>query len=235
MVPMVDSARAAKPVCDPAKRRAARVLTQADVPVGANFAGVDLRCGDYSLIRFEDVNLSGANLDGATVRELINVTANGASFVGAIVGKPQGKTFLSGSFQNTNFSNALVFIYSDSNEVVNFDRANLTGAQIMNNSAALVSMVGANLSKSRFPQGLKDADLSKANLQGVRSRGPFVRIIFVGANFSGSDLRQAKFLECDLSKVKFGNAMIQGADFFGSTLLGADLTKAKGKAFGLGK
>ena len=235
MVPMVDSARAAKPVCDPDKRRAARILTQADVPVGANFAGADLRCGNYSTINFENVNLSGANLDGSSIGRFKDVNADGASFIKALVGRP-GSGGVSGSFRKANFSGARLFPGGDASI---YDGANFTDATIVTNWSATrkASWIGANFSRAQLVGQFSGDDFTRAKFLGLRRTGPrvFTSAIFVKADFSKADLTKANFDNANLTGAKFNGAKIQGATFYGSNLTNVNLKTAVGKAFGLTK
>ena len=235
MTPVADSATAAKPVCDPDKRRAARVLTQADVPAGANFAGADLRCGDYSRIFFENVNLSGANLDGSSIGTFKNVNADGASFVKALVGRPGGGG-VSGSFRNANFSGARLFPGGDA---AIYDGANFTDAQIVRPTPAprMTSWIGANFSRALLVGQYSGDDFTRAKFLGLRRASPrvFTSATFVKADFSKADLTRSTFDNANLTDAKFNGAKIQGATFYGANLTNVNLKTAVGKAFGLTK
>lgn len=227
---------ASKPVCDPSKRRNARVLTQSDVPVGANLAGADLRCGNYVGIRFEDVNLQDAKLDGAQLRELRNVNADGASFLRATVGG-SGLGGVSGSFRGANFSGAKLFSFQAGSV---FDGANFSDAQVVSmrsQSAGTVSWVGANFSGARLVGLYVGDDFTRAKFVGLKRGNPldFSSGVFVGSDFAKADLRRAKLDQAILTDAKFSGAKIQGATFYGATLTRVDLKSAIGKAFGLSK
>lgn len=235
MTPVADSATAAKPVCDPDKRRAARVLTQADVPAGANFAGADLRCGDYSRIRFENVNLSGANLDGSSTGALVNVNADGASFVKALVGRP-GAGIVGGSFRNANFSGASLTWNVGAGI---YDGANFSDAKIirMEFLPGKASWVGANFSRALLVGDFSGDDFTRAKFLGLRRTSPrvFTSATFVKADFSKADLTRSTFDNANLTDAKFNGAKIQGATFYGANLTNVKLKTAVGKAFGLTK
>jgi len=239
MTPVADSATAAKPVCDPDKRRAARVLTQADVPEGANFSGADLRCGSYGAIRFVNVNLDRAQLDGADIGGLTNVSADGASFVNALIrtGDPliQEKRSMSGSFRNANLSGATFFV----NGKVILDGANLTGAEItLANSDPSSSFLRTNFTKAKFSAWCKDScgNFTGAVMKDLRGiRVTFSKSTLVGVNFSGAQLRRADFANADLTRANFAGAQVQGATFYGALVKDTNFKGAKGKVFGVGK
>ena len=235
MTPVADSATAAKPVCDPDKRRAARVLTQADVPAGANFTGADLRCGDYSRIFFENVNLSGANLDGSSIGTFKNVNADGASFVNALVGRPGGGG-VGGSFRNANFSGAHLPWNVGAGI---YDGANFSDAKIIRNqfTPGKASWVGANFSRALLVGDFSGDDFTRAKFLGLRRASPrvFTSAKFVKADFSKADLTRSTFDNANLTDAKFNGAKIQGATFYGANLTNVNLKTAVGKAFGLTK
>lgn len=227
---------ASKAICDPDKRRNARVLTQLDVPVGADLAGVDLRCGNYASIEFKEVNLQGAKLDGATLRNLKNVNADGASFIKATVGAPGGNV-VSGSFRNANFSGARLFAFQAGSV---FDGANFSNAQVVSTRDRLdgpISWVGANFSRARLSGPYVGDDFTRAKFSGLRRGTPpnFTSGVFIKSDFSKADLLKANFDKSNLTGAKFDGAKIQGATFYGATLTGVNLKTAIGKAFGLTK
>lgn len=239
MAPVADSATAAKAVCDPDKRRAARVLTQADVPEGANFSGADLRCGSYGAILFVNVNLDRAQLDGSDIGGLVNVSADGASFVKALIRfrqlPPGINVSMSGSFKNANLSGATFFV----NGKVFLDGANLTGAKVtLSNSDPGSSYLRTNFTKANLYAFCKDScgNFTGAVMKDLRGiRVTFSKSILVGVNFSGARLRRADFENADLTRANFAGAQLQGATFYGALVKDANFKGSKGKVFGVGK
>jgi len=240
MTPVVETATAAKPVCDPDKRRAARVLTQADVPEGANFSGADLRCGSYGAIRFVNVNLDRAQLDGSDIGGLANVSADGASFVNARIRTinsttPEKNISMSGSFRNADLSGATFIV----NGKVILDGANLTGAEIwLNFPDPSSSYLSTNFTKAKFTALCKDScgNFTGAVMKDLRGiRVTFSKSTLVGVNFSGAQLRRADFANADLTRANFAGAQLQGATFYGALVKDTNFKGAKGKVFGVGK
>ena len=238
MTPVVETATAehAGRLCNPDKRRAARVLTQADVPAGANFAGADLRCGDYSRIRFENVNLSGAKLDGSRLGTLVNVNADGASFVNAHIDGASGRGGNLGSFRSANFSGASLWLQGDA---AICDGANFTDAQIYSwdQTRGKTSWIGANFSRTGLAGYFVGDDFTRAKFLGLEYDTPrvFTSATFVKADFSKADLKRATFDNANLTDANFNGAKIQGATFYGANLTNVNLKTAVGKAWGLTK
>lgn len=87
------------------------------------------------------------------------------------------------------------------------------------------SLRGANLAGANFEGAQLDgADLSECNLTGAN----LDRAILTGAAFIRADLANAKVRTSKLLDVVMHKAHLAGADFAGSNLFQADLTKAKG-------
>ena len=241
LTPTAELATAAKPLCDPDKRRAARVLTQADVPEGANLSGADLRCGSYGAIRFVNVNLDRAQLDGADIGALTNVSADSASFVNALIrpwpGGASGASDLSmsGSFRNANLSGATFFV----NGKVILDGANMTKAKVtLANSDPGSSYLRADFTMAKFSAFCREScgnftGAVMKNLRGVRVS--LLKSTLVGVNFSGARLRRADFTNTDLTRANFAGSQLQGATFYGALVDGTKFKGSKGKTFGVGK
>ena len=235
-----NSVEAKKPVCDPDKRRNARVLTQSEVPTGADFSGSDLRCGSYGSIKFVDVNFRGAKLDGAEFGMFVNVVADNASLKKSRIRNRVGLAspqWSSGSFRNADLSGANIFIGGIASV---FDGANFTGAQVHIFSNSNHSFVKANFTgaKIRTNTGVSGSfgNFTGAKMRNLRtSRLSLVNSILVRVDFSGSRLQGADFSGSDLSKANFSNTNIQNAKFYDAIVVGANFKGAKGKAFGLSK
>jgi len=244
MTPGVKTATAAKPVCDPDKRRAARVLTQADVPEGANFSGADLRCGSYIAIRFVNVNLDRAQLDGAEIGGLTNVSADGASFVRARIllggaDRLRGVTITvpsaSGSFKNANLSGALLWVRGK----IILDGANLSGAEVqLSEPDPGSSYIRTNFSNAKLNVRCIDTcgNFTGAVMKDLRGiQVSFQKSTLIGVDFSGAQLARADFSNADLTGAKFSGAQLQGAKFYGAIVKNTNFKGAKGKVFGVGK
>jgi len=243
LTPADDLASAAKPVCDPDKRSAARVLTQADVPEGANLSGADLRCGSYGAIRFVNVNLDRALLDGADIGLLKNVSADSASFVNAMIRPVPGgggysgpsDVSMSGSFRNANLSGATFFV----NGKVILDGANMTGAAVnLGYSDPGSSYLRANFTMAKFNAFCREScgNFTGAVMKDLRGiQVSLSKSILVGVNFSGAQLRRADFTNTDLTRANFAGAQLQGATFYGARVDGTNFKGSKGKMFGVGK
>ncbi|MBE9167081.1 pentapeptide repeat-containing protein [Pleurocapsales cyanobacterium LEGE 06147] len=103
----------------------------------------------------------------------------------------------------------------------NFDRADLTGANLANVCLNNANLIGANLRKANLQNTklievkLIVADLSHADLSGAN----LSKAKLMGANLQGANLCNADLTGADLS-----NANLQAAKLIGSKLIGANLS-----------
>lgn len=230
--------------CNPDLMRKAKVLTQADVPPGADLSNIDLRCGTYAL-DFVDVNLQGAKVDGANFAGSRFIRVNGDRMTATRV---RAFLVLSGSFRSSNFVQASIYhqcnwspdaVCPDRNLVlpgVNFDGANLQGALITAPWCANVSFRKADLTKAKFspqwtyfgpglecsgPNAIGRGDFTGATLKGSIFGTGLPGAVLVRADFTGANLWGKNLAGADLT-----GAVLRGANLQSANLQGANLTRA---------
>ena len=155
---------------------------------------------DYERADLTEINLQGANLEGAY---LMDANLQGAYLMDAnLQGANLGAANLEGAYlMDANLRQAI--LWGANLWEANLGGANLQGANLGRANLQKATLFGANLQGAILPR----ANLGEANFQGANLRG---------ANLSGADLQGA-----DLS-----GAELQGADLRGANLTGAILRKA---------
>ena len=158
----------------------------------------------------EDVDLSGANLSGAKLRnaDLSGADLSRAYLTGVdLTGVDLSKADLSAAtLSGANLSKADL-IEADLS-AANLSRANLSGADL---SAATITR----------------ANLSGANLSGVNLSGATItRANLSGADLRAADLRAADLTEADLTEANLTEADLSGANLTEAALFEANLTEA---------
>ena len=191
--------------------------------VRANLQGIDLshdtlkirraqcqQSPSWWIDRFQEVNLRGANLQGADLKEanLQGAKLGLANLQGAILWKANFQTAV---LRGANLQDA--FLLEANLQKADLREANLQGA----------TLEQANL------QGaiLVEANLQEANLQGAALKGTNLQeAILIEANLQETFLREAKLQKADLREAKLQGAELWYADLQGAVLKGADLQGA---------
>ncbi len=111
----------------------------------------------------------------------------------------------------------------------NFERADLSGANLTRINVRDSSFRGANLKGAVLLRTeFDDSDLSGADLRGADlTRACLCPSNLTGANLEGATLIRADFYNAVLKDANFRNADLSGANFKGADLSGADFTGAK--------
>jgi len=179
------------------------------------------------LRRFEDMDLTGADLSGLDLR--------GANFSGAWLESANlSKSNLSGA----DFSRA-VLAHADLRGAVGvgtrFAEANLGGAQLAGVALDEADLCGAVLSRCSFAgTQLRRARLDGAQLLDTQwgaadwshvqaPRQLFYKLDLKGLVLTESELDDCNFIECDLSGCDLRGARLQRASFVGCKLAGAHM------------
>lgn len=165
---------------------------------GASLAHTDLYGTDFTSANLKGADLSGARLDRSV---LIKADLSGANLLGATIYRPT--------------------IYSD----------------LSSNPADAPRFAGANLTGARFQAELSGADFRGAEmkyadfspLEARPGQGTLVTLpknVCKSCDFSGANLRQAKFTDAVLHFARFTGADLTGVDFASADLAMADLSGA---------
>jgi Pentapeptide repeats (8 copies) len=150
-------------------------------------------------VLFEHVNLTGANLTDAKLR---NVEFNFCILKGAKLSELSLKSNLTTNFGNTDFSGS-----------------NLTGSSFHQILFLSPNFQNASLLYSAFDKSyIHDADYRNA----IIDSGKFTSSFLANADFRNAKLANADFTDSDLTNANFVGADLTGADFTGADFTGAD-------------
>ena len=177
----------------------------------SNFDGCDFsddasfRGCDFSLSYMRHINLEGANLEGAVLKEaylsyanLANANLERASLIGAKINRA--------NLKDANLSKAV--LSKCCLEGTSLDYANLSRANLDQAVAHGALLANVNLSQA----SLQYIDLSNASLK--------------GANLTNADLTSAKLSKTDLTNANLAGAILENIDFSSATMDGANLSGA---------
>lgn len=159
---------------------------------------------------FAHIDLSGANLSGASLRE-INLT--GADLTGANLSwaSLNNAQLMGASLRRTDLRSASL-------TKVNFDESSLSGANLSKADLRLASLREAELNWAV----LSDADLTGANLQ----KGKLDQVNLEKAKLVGAQLQETELMEANLQRSNLTNANLTGANLRESHLEEANLREA---------
>src|SRR5574337_387645 len=210
---------------------------------GVDYSGCDLTSKG---INFNNLDLSGSNLAGATLDglHLSNSKLIGANLTGASL---QGTYF-----EKTNLTNAIVrninagFASFQNSVLTNadFSGAILSNADFTHSDITNLNLSGADLSFSDFTNAYIhgntfdsntifsgasyiSADFSNSNLSGLNlSSADFTSANFTGSNLSNSNLQGSTFTNANFHLANLSGANLTGALLGGAVLTGANLSGA---------
>src|SRR5574340_926154 len=210
---------------------------------GVDYSGCDLTSKG---INFNNLDLSGSNLAGATLDglHLSNSKLIGANLTGASL---QGTYF-----EKTNLTNAIVrninagFAIFQNSVLTNadFSGAILSNADFTHSDITNLNLSGADLSFSDFTNAYIhgntfdsntifsgasyiSADFSNSNLSGLNlSSADFTSANFTGSNLSNSNLQGSTFTNANFHLANLSGANLTGALLGGAVLTGANLSGA---------
>lgn len=174
--------------------------------VNCNFSGMDLRGVDFTRSTFDSCNMRNAKLDYSCLA--------GVSFIGTVV---SGASFVGADLERAS-------MHDMSANNVDFSEAVMIGFESVKASFIKTTFKNTLLSKAKFnvqrtnvwsgvPYQKSDRDLSK-----------FVLLDMSNANFTGADLTEAEFFDCNLNGANFNKASLVGAKIASCLLNKTDLS-----------
>lgn len=174
---------------------------------GADLSGMNLRGADFTQALMERANLTGADLADACLAGAVLAHA-------ALV----STSLLRARLEGANLGSARI-------ELADFTGADLRAVIFEKATLSDVSWRGARLDGIR----LDDAVLAGVDCSGAMAEDMlvFLQRDLRGCNFSGVRFAQATFLECDLTKVDFSDAVIAKCGFVSVVADGANFQRLR--------